>query len=251
MKNNTVTVTITGTELSYSIRKPNTVREVGAKYERVNLYTVNTDRQTACTEYLTAVIEQYAPIIARTALQTVNAKAWTEKVENMLYHYDTDFEDVVQTARESIWTLYTVGLIQKPSDVFAYSSYVYRRINKVLNDNRAVTARFTRSLYWTDENGEEHVISAGQADRKLAHVEKSDVLSYVGEMLRKRLSARTDSKSVLAVFAYIFIYGKTERETQKLLGLHKNQVIRYVEYIRKALQCPEFHEYLTQIINEQ
>ena len=251
MKNNTVTVTITGTELSYSIRKPNTVREVGAKYERVNLYTVDTDRQTTCTEYLTAVIEQYAPIIARKALKTVNAKAWTEKVENMLYHNDTDFEDVVQTARESIWTLYTVGLIEKPSDIFEYSSYVYRKINKVLNDNRAVTARFTQSLYWTDENGEEHVISAGQADKRLSRVERADVLTYVSEMLRGRLSARTDSKAVLAVFAHLFIYGKTERETADALKMERRQISRYVSYIRNTLQCPEFHEYLTQIINEQ
>lgn len=251
MKNNTITITANDTTLNYAIRKPNTVREAHKKTETVSLFSSHTVKPSQQTEYFSAVCFEYGTIFARKALKTVNAKSWTQKIENMLYHGDTDAEDIEQEARLAICELFSFGLLKKPADIFEYGTYVYSRINKKLNSNRRITAVFPCGLYWTDENGEEHVISVGQADKKLSKVETSDIVQYVKGMLSDSLSDRIDIEKVLSVFSLHFLSGKTARETCDILGIQLRQFARYSDYIKTALQNPDFYEYLTDAINEQ
>lgn len=180
------------------------------------------------------------------------------KVIDSVFEYDTNLDcyDVIYTAKLAICELLAYGLIDSPSDIWKYKSYVYRRVNRYIYSRRAVRANESEYTLFTDKNGKQVIKSISYTDKKLARVDKNIIIDLVADYIRKNISKRANVDNVLKTYELIYRKNQTTRQVAKILNTSHVQVVKYNKLIIKAIQTLGKEDYnalfdaLTDCIND-
>lgn len=181
------------------------------------------------------------------------------KVIDSVFEYDTnlDIYDIIYTAKLAICELFSFGLIDCPADIWKYKDYVYRKVSTYIRKRRTVKARENDYSVYTDKDGKQVVMTIGQVDKRLARVDKNELLELVKETIASRLDKRANKENVLIAFDLLYKKGLSTRQCEKILKVSQRQVSKYNKLIIKAIQGLNKEEYnifynaLTDCINDR
>lgn len=206
-------------EHTYTMKKDD--KGVLHKMEVIPFYTV--DKTT------------YGKVLEREEAQTLNL----------------DVNDLVQEASLAMIELVKSELVNCPADMFEYRSYIYKKINRYIMNERSKTTNEVPYVRTVDKDGKEHIFTEKTfADRRLAKIDKQSVIADIEEALIKSLGKRTNKKNVLFTFRYVLLSGHSKIECASVLKIDEKQVRRYINLIQKALKSPYIYELLNECINK-
>lgn len=205
-------------EHTYAMKKDD--KGVSHKIEVIPFYTV--EKTT------------YGKVIEREEVQSLNL----------------DVNDLVQEASLAMIELVKSGLVNSPADMFECRSYIYKKINRYIMNERSKTTNEVPYVRTVDKDGEEHIFTEKTfVDRRLAKIDKQSVIADIEKALVKSLSKRTNKKNVLFTFRYVLLSGHSKVECASVLKIDEKQIRRYMVLIKKALNSAEVYMLLNEYIN--
>lgn len=160
---------------------------------------------------------------------------------------DMEVNDLIQTALNAICELCYFGLVSTPADVWSFSSYVYKAVNKHIESMKSRRGHLD-SLYTYDDKGNESVITIKSADKKIERLERDSVLDSLEALIVENIDKRMDVEKVLITYNEIYRNGESEQYVANLLGCKQQQVSRYKKAIKQALNTPVVKQALAEII---
>lgn len=128
-----------------------------------------------------------------------------------------DYDDCVSVAFLAIWE--RIDTFKEWGDVWQVRRYVYRAVNQYLHEQRKTQdemTRFTQYVTFTDDDGNERDVTAGQADRAIKEVLDNDVLSSVIAFVCS--AVRKDAAENMRIVLSYRLAGYTTREIAKARG---------------------------------
>lgn len=163
---------------------------------------------------------------------------------------NVDVNDLVQEASLAMIELVQSGIVNCPADMFEYRTYIYKKINSYIMNERSKTTNEVPYVRTVDKDGKEHIFTEKTfVDRRLAKIDKQSVIAEVEEALVKSLGKRTNKKNVLFTFQYVLLSGHSKVECASVLKIDEKQIRRYINLIKKALNSPAIYELLNECIN--
>ena len=185
--------------------------------------------------YTTLEKTQYGKVLDRESIE----------VPNM------DVNDLVQVASLAMIELVTYGLVNAPADMFEYRSYIYKKVNNYIMNERSKVTNEKPYVRTIDKDGEEHVMTEKVfIDRRLSKIDKESVITELEEVLLQSLDKRTNKDNVLFTFRYVLLSGRTNTECAEVLKVDEKQIRRYVSLIQKALNSKYTYDVLNACIND-
>lgn len=184
---------------------------------------------------------QYAKLHTYTMIQNGNRKykveivPYTELklteygkdiVTNQNIQADLEASDLVQNASLAILELFRYGLVCCPSDIWNYSGYVYKAINKGIYSNRrkANEASFDQTF-----------MHAGKLDSVTRKIEVQSIMQDIVLSVYNALPKKCNRANTIYVFKHHILSDKTQQYCADMLGVDQRTVVNYVSTIRKTI----------------
>ena len=163
--------------------------------------------------------------------------------------FDCDVADLIQESKLAILELIDCGLVNSVQDVFAFSSYVYRKINNFINAQKKhnVNGRH-ESIFTVDENGNENIIPVPVIDKEIENVVSKDVILTVSSCIKNNLDKRSNKENVLKVFYMSYVNGLQNKEIAEKLSVSEMAITKYQKQIEKVLTSAELKEKLSVLL---
>ena len=220
------------TEKAYAV-------EGTAHVMKLHTYTMRKDdkgkpHKVECIPFETYEQTQYGKVLAREHMDTPTL----------------DVNDLVQVASLAMVELVSCGLVNSPSDMYDYRTYMYKAVNRYIMGERAKAVNEKPYVYTVDEGGTEHIMTERAfVDTRLSHIEKDGVIEQLSALLVSLLDKRTNKENVLFTFLFVVVGGHSQTECAKRLKVDEKQVRRYVEQVKKALNTPSVYNVLNECVN--
>ena len=159
-----------------------------------------------------------------------------------------DYNDCVSIAFTALWE--RIDTFTTFADVWQVRRYVYREVNQYLHGQRKQQVeqdRFRQYVTFTDEEGNEHDMTVGQADKRIGSIMDDSaiesIVKYVCDNVRK------DARGNMAMVLRCRLNGMTTREIASARG-HKSDrnTVRLMARARQILSTPDGKALLSDLI---
>ena len=204
------------------------------------------------TDAQTEFIMNAAPKLVYTAISTAihnisneSALARLESLRKDLIKKEenSDVNDLLQNARQAIFELYRYGVIIEESDLYGYSFYVYRAINRALHKERKF-AEIHLPKILLDEDGEESETEGNTKDedtkeaywdKDLDEVERSGAIDTIFEGMKAYVRKKSSIDRTVTISKLYYLENLTEKQIGEKLNISFQLVSAYLKTAKKAI----------------
>lgn len=163
---------------------------------------------------------------------------------------DLDVQDLIQEAVLSILEIVRYGLANDTFTLWAYSNYIYKRINAYIRRNarryqevsfESMQAKAKTDEEFASENKLFDVYTFENADFGMM---KESLLSFLAESL----PTKANKENIIHAFTACKLNGKTEAEEAEVLKVSRRMVSKYILAAERHLSTDEAKKYIRDMI---
>jgi hypothetical protein len=214
-------------------------------WKKADIYGKRITEKTVFTDYLGAWIDSVSERIAYRALIKLYAWADSEhaekfrrmaddiiKMHDANYElYDTDSMDIVQVVSESILRLVHLGLVNCPSDMVFYRSYVYKVVNRYAHQQ---ARDYVQTDNMFDESDDITIMDVQPASDSFTDIINDSFVQSVSSFLMDNLSAKCNKQNVILSVVLNCFMGWSQ--TDIAYGLMVS-IPAVNKYLKMAMKC--------------